>query len=120
MFRKNKFMSNHVSCLVYKVVLVGDGEVGKTTFIKNLKKNAFGEKVIDNTYIPTMGTEVHPIVYQTNMGTITLKLWDTAEQEKFSGLRKGYYIQSDYVIIMYNLTNDLSKKVSSYIDTKSK
>lgn len=41
----------------------------------------------------TLGVEVHPLVFHTNRGAIRFNVWDTAGQEKFGGLRDGYYIQ---------------------------
>lgn len=41
----------------------------------------------------TLGVEVHPLVFHTNRGVIRFNVWDTAGQEKFGGLRDGYYIQ---------------------------
>jgi len=38
-------------------------------------------------------TIVHPITFHTNFGQICFNTWDTAGQEKFGGLRDGYYIQ---------------------------
>lgn len=43
--------------------------------------------------IATLGVEVHPLTFFTNFGTICFNVWDTAGQEKFGGLRDGYYIQ---------------------------
>jgi len=43
--------------------------------------------------VATLGVEVHPLVFHTNRGPIKFNVWDTAGQEKFGGLRDGYYIQ---------------------------
>lgn len=43
----------------------------------------------------TLGVEVHPIVFHTSRGPIRFNVWDTAGQEKFGGLRDGYYIQGE-------------------------
>lgn len=43
--------------------------------------------------VATLGVEVHPLVFHTTRGTIKYNVWDTAGQEKFGGLRDGYYIQ---------------------------
>jgi GTP-binding nuclear protein Ran len=69
----------------YKLVLVGDGGVGKTTFVKRHLTGEFEKK-----YIATLGVEVHPMVFHTNHGPIRLNVWDTAGQEKLGGLRDGY------------------------------
>ena len=68
-----------------KIVLIGDGGVGKTTFIK---RHLTGE--VEKKYIATMGAEVHPISFFTTRGEIKLNVWDTAGQEYLSGLRDGY------------------------------
>lgn len=47
-------------------------------------------------FIATLGVEVHPLIFHTNRGQIRFNVWDTAGQEKFGGLRDGYYIQGTY------------------------
>lgn len=74
--------------IVLQLVLVGDGGVGKTTFVKRHLTGEFEKK-----YVATLGVEVHPLVFHTNRGPIRFNVWDTAGQEKFGGLRDGYYIQ---------------------------
>ena len=85
----------------YKVVLVGDGGAGKTTFLKRHRTGEFEKK-----YLATIGVEVHLLSFMTNYGPISFSVWDTAGQEKFGGLRDGYYWRSDAAIIMFDLTND--------------
>lgn len=87
----------------YKIVLVGDGGVGKTTLVKRHLTNTFETK-----YIPTVGVEVTPLVFYTNQGSITFNIWDTAGQEKFGGLRDGYYIEMDAAIVFFDRTSRLS------------
>lgn len=89
----------------FKVVLVGDGGTGKTTFVKRHKTGEFEKK-----YIATLGVEVHPLVFYTKYGPIEFSVWDTAGQEKFGGLRDGYYIQSKAAIIMFDVTSRVTYK----------
>ena len=44
-------------------------------------------------------------MFYTNRGAIQFNCWDTAGQEKFGGLRDGYYIQSQCAIIMFDVTS---------------
>lgn len=89
----------------FKLVLVGDGSTGKTTFVKRHLSGEF-EKV----YYATIGVEVHPLVFYTNCGPICFNVWDTAGQEKFGGLRDGYYIQGQCGIIMFDVTSRITYK----------
>jgi len=48
--------------------------------------------------------------FYTNRGKIRFYCWDTAGQEKFGGLRDGYYIHGQCGIIMFDVTSRLSYK----------
>ncbi|KAI6657516.1 GTP-binding nuclear protein Ran [Oopsacas minuta] len=89
----------------FKLVLVGDGGTGKTTFVKRHVTGEFEKK-----YIATLGVEVRPLVFYTNRGAIKFNVWDTAGQEKFGGLRDGYYIQGQCAIIMFDVTSRVTYK----------
>lgn len=89
----------------FKCVLVGDGGTGKTTFVKRHLTGEFEKK-----YVATLGVEVHPLVFHTNRGPIRFNVWDTAGQEKFGGLRDGYYIQGQCAIIMFDVTSRVTYK----------
>jgi GTPase SAR1 family protein len=58
----------------------------------------------------TIGVEVHPLDFTTNRGKIRFYCWDTAGQEKFGGLRDGYYIHGQCAIIMFDVTSRLTYK----------
>merc|ERR1712146_744311 len=89
----------------FKCLLMGDGGVGKTTFVKRHISGEFEKK-----YIATLGVEVHPLTFHTNFGPICFNVWDTAGQEKFGGLRDGYYIQGQCGIIMFDVTSKITYK----------
>lgn len=89
----------------FKLILVGDGGVGKTTFVKRHLTGEFEKK-----YVATLGVEVHPLPFHTNRGPLKFNCWDTAGQEKFGGLRDGYYIQGQCAIIMFDVTSRITYK----------
>jgi len=89
----------------FKLVLVGEGGTGKTTFVKRHLTGEFQRK-----YVATLGVEVHPHTFFTNRGAIRFNVWDTAGQEKFGGLRDGYYIQGQAAIVMFDVTSRITYK----------
>merc|ERR1711934_1169894 len=78
---------------------------GKTTFVKRHLTGEFEKK-----YIATLGVEVHPLKFHTTRGILIFNIWDTAGQEKFGGLRDGYYIQGQAAIIMFDVTSRITYK----------
>lgn len=89
----------------FKIVLVGEGGVGKSTFVKRHLTGEFETK-----YVPTLGVEVHPLTFHTTEGPICFNIWDCAGQEKFGELRDGYYIGAQGAIVMYDCTSKLTRK----------
>lgn len=84
-----------------KLVLVGDGGVGKSTLVKKLLNGNF-----EQGYVPTLGIEVYP--------WRNYVIWDTAGQDKFGGLRSGYYIEAKKAIIMVDATSKLTSRSIKY------
>ena len=70
----------------FKLILVGDGGVGKTTFVKRHLTGEFEKK-----YVATLGVEVHPLVFHTNRGPIKFNVWDTAGQERYQAISSSHY-----------------------------
>jgi GTP-binding nuclear protein Ran len=91
-----------------KLVLVGDGGVGKTALTNRLRLGTFVEG-----YVPTLGVEVHPVEHDNTM----ISIWDTAGQERFSGLGDGYYLNADNVLVVYDVNSARSwASVPGWID----
>lgn len=86
----------------FKCTVIGDGGVGKTAYILRLLLGSFEKR-----YIATLGVEVHPLKFTVMNGSnepsqVIFNVWDCAGQEKFGGLRDGYYIMSDVAIVMFS------------------
>ena len=84
----------------FKIVLVGDGGVGKTTFVKRHITGEFEKK-----YIATLGVEVHPMEFYTNKGKVRFMVWDTAGQERFRTILNMYLKGSDAAILAYSVND---------------
>lgn len=69
----------------FKLVMVGEGGVGKTTFVKRHRTGEF-----ERVYTPTQAVSVTEVPFYTNRGLIIFEIWDTAGQEKLGKLREIY------------------------------
>lgn len=89
---------------LFKVIIVGDGGVGKTALTIRFSKDYFTED-----YKMTIGVDFHvkTISIETDQGLIRTKLqiWDTGGQERFSSIRPMYYRGALGAIIVYDLTS---------------
>ena len=59
--------------LTIKLALLGDGGVGKTTFVQRFRTSDF-----ERRYRPTPCTEVSPLPFLTNRGRVVFNVWDTS------------------------------------------
>lgn len=82
------------------LAIIGDGCVGKTSYLKRLTTD--GE--LEQRYISTLGVDLIPLSFETNNGKLVFDIWDTAGQEKFLGLRDAYYAHTECAIIMFDVT----------------
>ncbi|MFW9855299.1 MAG: Rab family GTPase [Candidatus Thorarchaeota archaeon] len=91
--------------LLAKVVLIGDGGVGKTSL-----RNDFIGKGFGTDYLPTLGSDfVSKIVYlETEGGTKELRfqIWDLAGQPSFKQIRTMYYRRAVGALLCFDVTNE--------------
>lgn len=95
----------------FKIVIVGDGAVGKTSLIKKFTKGTF-----EKDYVKTIGAQFSKYNRQFNGDLIRLVFWDIAGQEDFNFLQPLFYKESKAAIIVYSLEeNTLGKKSFTHI-----
>ena len=102
---KRKQTNANVFESVKKIVLLGDGCIGKSTFFNKLinlndKNYRFPKK-----YEATDSFDFDRININTFNGDITIDLWDTAGQENSGGkLRDAYLKGADGVLLLYDVS----------------
>ena len=82
-----------------KIVLLGDGRVGKTSILNRYINNTFNEKeemTVNVSYFQK-NLEFNGVKY-------TFCLWDTAGQEKFNALTPIYYRDAKGAILVYDVS----------------
>ena len=95
----------------FKVIVIGDGRVGKTSLIKKFTKGKFQED-----YIKTIGAQFSKFEAEISGDTIKLLFWDIAGQDEFFFLHPTFYRESRAAIIVYSLEeNNLGKRSFEHI-----
>ena len=87
--------------LSFKVVLVGDSGVGKTSIAMRGSLNEF-----DLLTNETVGSAQFQIPLQINNKKIIIHLWDTAGQEKYASLVPMYSKGASIALIVASLDNE--------------
>ena len=96
---------------VFKLIIVGDPGVGKTSLLLRYIENRFEEE-----YISTIGVDFYIQTLNIKGKEIKLQIWDTGGQEKFSYMRPGYYIGAVGAVVVYDATQPSTfKNVKKWI-----
>ena len=88
---------------IYKVILIGDANVGKTSIINRYVNRVFNDNQTCSTGVDFM---MKTINYKENK--IKLQIWDTAGMEKYKQITVSYYRGAQAAIICFDLTNRTS------------
>lgn len=89
-----------ISSYNFKIVLIGNVSVGKSSIIKRFIHNEFNEK-----YTCTIGTEsFNKTLLIGENKNVNLRIWDTCGQEKFRTVTRQYYRDAQAILIVFDLT----------------
>lgn len=84
---------------VLKVIIAGDGEVGKTSLVRRYCEGKF-----EATRVATIGVDFQTQTVDLPTGTIKLSIWDMAGQDRFQVIRAGFYRGSRSAALIYDVT----------------
>jgi GTP-binding nuclear protein Ran len=87
----------------FKILVVGDAGVGKTTFIHRHKTGEFEKK-----YNTTNLVDVRCLNFNTNKGEVNFTICDMGGQDKFDETKNAYGAGCDGAIIMFDVTSKVS------------
>lgn len=81
----------------YKIVLLGEATVGKTT----LRRMYMGETLKSGNYMPTMGVDFSV----KHIDDDVIQIWDFAGQSAYKKIRNQFYKKALGILLMYDITN---------------
>jgi len=86
----------------FKLILGGDGAVGKTSMVHRYVENEFA-----TDYKSTIGTSImkKECTFQELDSTVRFIIWDLAGQAQFKRVRQSYLTNAEAGILVYDVTN---------------
>ncbi|KAL4367331.1 hypothetical protein GQ457_05G008770 [Hibiscus cannabinus] len=81
-----------------KVIVLGDGGVGKTSLMNQYVYNKFNP-----LYKATIGADFVTKELQIDDKLVTLQIWDTAGQERFQSLGSAFYRGADCCVLVFDV-----------------
>jgi small GTP-binding protein len=111
-FNKNG-EKTHMEQFTFKIPVVGDGTVGKTSLIKKFTKGGFEEN-----YVQTIGAQFSKHQETVDGDLCKLFFWDIAGQDTFHFLRPTFYQGTNAAIVVYSLEeNKFGKESFNHVKT---
>eukprot|EP01126_Amoeba_proteus_P060021 TRINITY_DN78_c0_g1_i23.p1 TRINITY_DN78_c0_g1~~TRINITY_DN78_c0_g1_i23.p1 ORF type:complete len:197 (-),score=29.53 TRINITY_DN78_c0_g1_i23:218-808(-) len=80
----------------YKILLIGDSAVGKSSMLLRFVDDTFSDSFISN-----IGSDYKEKILDNNK----LQIWDTGGQERFRTITSSFYQGAHGVIVLYDITN---------------
>ncbi|KAK7913618.1 hypothetical protein WMY93_013829 [Mugilogobius chulae] len=84
---------------LFKIILIGDSNVGKTCVVQNFKSGVFTERQQN-----TIGVDFTVRTLDMEGKKVKMQVWDTAGQERFRTITQSYYRSAHAALIAYDIT----------------
>ena len=107
--------------MIYKIIVIGDPAVGKTSLLTNFCGDKFQFE-----YVPTVGVNItkEKLTVKNDMGKdtdVSLMIWDVAGQPQFYMLHRPYFNGADGMMLIYDVTRSSSfSNVNNWYSTAVK
>ncbi|KAM8891850.1 EF-hand calcium-binding domain-containing protein 4B isoform 2-T4 [Spinachia spinachia] len=84
---------------LFKIVLVGNSSVGKTSLLRRFCDDCFHAGTS-----ATVGIDYSVKTLAVDSSQVALQLWDTAGQERYRSITKQFFRKADGVVVIYDIT----------------
>jgi Ras-related protein Rab-1A len=88
---------------LFKVVLVGNSSVGKSSIVVRFSDDEFSE-----VFLATIGVDFRFKSFPLEGSTVKLQIWDTAGHERFRTITSSYYRGAHAIMVVFDITDPQS------------
>ena len=88
---------------LFKVVLVGNSCVGKSSIVVRYADDEFSE-----VFLATIGVDFRFKSFPLNGNKVKLQIWDTAGHERFRTITSSYYRGAHALLIVFDISDHQS------------
>lgn len=100
---RKKILAHNQHSRLYKVIVVGEVNTGKSALVRRYVHNFFSSK---GDYRATLGVDFQlKLLHYNDELEIRLQLWDIAGQERFCNMTRAYYKGAVGALIVFDSTN---------------
>ena len=99
--------------IIFKILILGNASVGKTSFIIRFCDDKFNEEQLTTT-----GIDLKNKSLEKNKKKIILQIYDTAGEERYHSISKNYFKSSDGILLLYDISNlETFKAIKQWIES---
>ena len=111
MYSSNSNTSDQDYEFIFKVLLLGNSNVGKSSLFLR-----FVDDIWNDTFVPTIGVDFKIKTFEIDSKKIKMQIWDTAGQERFKNIISSYYRGAHGILLLYDVTDKESfKNLSNWL-----
>ena len=104
-------MSEEDYDFIFKVLLLGNSDVGKSSLLL-----WFVDSVWNESFVPTIGVDFKVKTIEIGDKKVKMQIWDTAGQERFRNVVSTYFRGSNGILLIYDITSrDSFKNLESWL-----
>ena len=96
---------------IFKVLLVGNSVVGKSSLILR-----YVDQIWNDVFVPTIGVDFKVKSLEIENKSIKLQIWDTAGQERFRNVISSYFKGAHGILLIFDITSrDSFKELENWL-----
>ncbi|TID30128.1 hypothetical protein CANINC_001290 [Pichia inconspicua] len=115
--QQQQHQQQHLQTVQFKLVLLGESAVGKSSIVQRFVKNSFDELRESTIGAAFLTQSIKLEAQEADMNddiVIKFEIWDTAGQERYRSLASMYYRNAQAAIVVYDITQEESVEKAKY------